>query len=121
MNSHARLAVIAANLRAGTIDSESRKDLATTLERIASGEEATAVLHLKPRPGQRLWTTVAALAERDRWLRLAAARLAPDAPKAEQARALHAALLRYSSTAWQRERVLEECPPRHAGSLYALL
>src|SRR5262245_48913994 len=109
INPHARLATLASGLRSNTLDTQARQQLAGMLERIAEGEDAGLGLGLKGRRGQRLWHTCAALAERDRLLCEAAARFFPDLSKAEQARHLHIALLRYASTAWLRERTLDQC------------
>lgn len=65
--------------------------------------------------GRRLPATVARLAERDRLLQGARARFWPDLSEREAAREIAAAIRRYASTAWWRERVLDTVPARHAG------
>jgi hypothetical protein len=91
------------------------------MERIARGEEASAALGLKPGPGQQMWHTMEALAERDRLLCEAAAQFVLGLSMAEQARRLHIELLRYQESAWPRERSADQCPDRHIGGLYELL
>ena len=106
MNPHVRLSVIAADLRVGALDPETREQLAESLERIAAGEDAATALGVKRAPGQRKWQTCAALAERDRLLREAAKRFLGGLSVAAQAERLHKALSRYCASAWRRERVL---------------
>ena len=118
LHPHARLAAVAASLRAGTLDPETREQLAESLERIAGGEDAATVLGVKRAPGQRTLRTYAALAERDRLLREAAERFLGGLSVAAQADCLHKQLSRYSASAWQRERVCEQCPDRHRGTIY---
>jgi hypothetical protein len=120
MNPHARLAAMADSLRAGTLGSEDREQFADTIDRIANGEDAAAALGLKRSPGQRKWRTCAALAERDRLLRDAAARYV-DLSVTEQAMLLHRELSRYHATAWQRERTYEDCPDPHLGTIHEFL
>lgn len=120
MNANVRLAAVVSSLRTGTLSPEDREQLADMLDRIANGADAAAALGLKRSPGQRTWRTCAVLAERDRLLRVAAARLA-GLSITEQAMALHTELSRYHATAWQRERTYECCPERHAGKITELL
>ncbi len=120
-NPHARLVALAADLRAGTLDAEDREQLAEVIVRVALGEDATAALGLKRRPGQRLWSTTEALAERDRLLREAVVKFFPGLSTSAQARELHAQMLRYHSSGWQYERSAAECPSRHTGRLCELL
>ena len=96
----------------GALDRETREQLAESLERIAAGEDAATALGVKRAPGQRKWQTCAALAERDRLLREAAERFLGGLSVAAQAECLHKALSRYCASAWQRERVCEQCPDR---------
>ena len=91
------------------------------LERIAAGEDAAAALGVKRAPGQRTLQTYAALAERDRLLREAAERFLGGLSVAAQAECLHMQLSRYSASAWQRERVHEQCPDRHLGTMHECL
>jgi len=121
INPHARLFALADGLKRGTLDAQHRCQIAEMIERIAGGDDATAALGLKRRPGQRQWTTCAALAERDRHLCEAAMRFFLGLSFAEQARRLHTELLRYHATAWQRERTLDACPDRHTGNLHEFL
>ena len=93
VNPHARLAATAANLRSETLDPEAREELAECLERIAAGEDAAVVLGVKRTPGQRTLRTCAALAERDRLLRDAAARYLGGLSVVAQADCLHKELL----------------------------
>jgi hypothetical protein len=120
MNPHARLVAAAAGLRSGTLAQEDRDQLADTIERIANGEDVATALGLKRSPGQRTWHTCAALAERDRLLRAAAARFA-GLSITEQAMALHKELSRYHASAWQRERAHDRCPDRHLGTIHEFL
>ena len=90
---HARLAAIAASLRIGALDPETREQLAESLERIAAGEDAAVVLGVKRSPGQRTLQTCAALAERDRLLREAAERFLGGLSVAAQADCLHKAIV----------------------------
>jgi hypothetical protein len=117
INPYARLAAAAANLRTGTLDPKTREQLAESLERIASGEDAATALGVKRTPGQRTVQTCSALAERDRLLREAAERFQGGLSVAAQAECLRKELLRYHASAWQRERVREQCPDRHLGNL----
>ncbi len=121
MDPHARLAAAAASLRNGTLGPEGRDLLAAMIERIAGGEDAAAALGVKRAPGQRTLQTCKALAERDRLLRDAAERFLGGLSVAELAHRLHKELLRYSASAWQRERVCEQCPDRHLGTIYEFL
>lgn len=118
---HARLVATAASLRNGTLGPEDRDLLATMIERIADGEDAATALGVKRAPGQRTLQACAALAERNRLLRDAAARFLGGLSVAEQAHRLYRDLSRYCATAWQRERVCEQCPDRHLGSLHEFL
>ena len=118
---YARLAAAAANLRNGALDPETREQLAESLERIAAGEDAAAALGVKRAPGQRTLQTSTALAERDRLLREAAERFLGGLSVAAQAECLHKQLSRYCASAWQRERVCEQCPDRHSGTLHECL
>jgi hypothetical protein len=117
----ARLAILAARLRMGILDPQTREQLAESLERIADGEDAAAALGVKRGPGQRTLQTCAALAERDRLLRHAAERFLGGLSVAAQAEFLHKELLRYSASAWQRERTFEGCPDRRRGTIYECL
>lgn len=65
--------------------------------------------------------TAAAFAERDRVLREAAKRFFPGQAPAAQARELHRALLRYSTTGWRRERTLSAPPIERVGAIEELL
>ena len=121
MNPHVRLSAIAADLRVGALDPETREQLAESLERIAAGEDAATALGVKRAPGQRTLQTCAALAERDRLLREAAKRFLGGLSVAAQADRLHKELSRYCASAWQRERVCEQCPDRHLGTLHECL
>ena len=121
MYPHARLAAVAASLRDGTLGQQDRDLLATMIERIAAGEDAATALGVKRAPGQRKWHTCAALAERDRLLREAAKRFYGGLPVAGQAQNLYVQLMRYSASAWVRERACEACPDRHRGTIHELL
>ena len=120
-NPHVRLSAIAAELRVGALDSEAREQLAESLERIASGEDAATALGVKRAPGQRSWGTRIALDQRDRLLRGAAECFLGGMSVAAQAECLHKTLSRYCASAWQRERVCEQCPGRHRGTIHELL
>ncbi len=93
MTPHARLVAIASDLRIGALNRETREQLAESLERIAAGEDAAAVLGVKRAPGQRTLQTYAALAERDRLLREAAERFLGGLSVAAQADCLHKAIV----------------------------
>ena len=121
MNPHLRLSAIAADLRAGALDAEAREQLAESLERIASGEDAATALGIKCSPGQRAWRTRTALSERDRILRNAAARFFKGLSVAAQADRLHKELSRYYASAWQREQICAQCPDRHLGTIHKFL
>ena len=121
MYPHARLAAAAASLRDGTLGPQGRDLLATMIERIAAGDDAATALGVKRAPGQRKWQTCAALAERDRLLREAAKRSLGGLSVAAQADRLHKELSRYCASAWRRERVCEQCPDRHLGTIQECL
>jgi hypothetical protein len=67
------------------------------------------------RRGKRLPETIEAIALRDALLREAAARFCAGMTPFQAAQVLHVKLLRYQTSAWQRHRSAEECPPRLAG------
>lgn len=69
----------------------------------------------------RLPSTLAALAERDRLLRVAAARFCVGLSENASATKLAAELQRFRSTAWRRDASQPTCPHRHAGSLREIL
>jgi hypothetical protein len=74
------------------------------------------------RRGKRTAETVEALARRDALLHEAAARFCAGMSPFQAGHVLHTKLLRYQTSAWQRDRAAEdECPPRLAGRLDALL
>lgn len=103
---------IAAALRAGVpLDEDDIERAATAIESFARGEVARA------EPGQRHPRTQAALAERDRLLCEAAETYFGNLTDNGRAAALHGALDRFATTAWLRERVLDECPARHLGTV----
>jgi L-asparaginase II len=52
-------------------------------------------------------------------LRTMAGRFFAGQPQAVQADAIHTALERYAASAWARERALDACPDRHAGTVAA--
>ncbi len=118
MNPRSRLAAMAAGLRAGTLEPEDRDCLAEAIERVAAGEDAAAAFGIKRGPGQRAWHTCEALAQRDMLLRHAASCFLGGLSVTEQALRLHVELSRYRASAWARERVNDECPERHRGTIY---
>ena len=120
IDAQSRLAATAASLRNGTLGPEDRDLLATMIERVACGEDPAAALGIKRGPGQRSWGTRTALDQRDLLLREAAERFLGGMSVAAQAQHLHVQLTRYSATAWARERVCEECPDRHQGTIHEL-
>jgi hypothetical protein len=71
--------------------------------------------------GHRLPATIFALAQRDALLIEAARRFCPGASGRETARRLRIALSRYCDGRWRRERTEALCPPRHRGTITALL
>jgi hypothetical protein len=113
-----RLRRIAAAIGAGrALDRDDEFWLATVLDHILTGEAPDVALGLKAGPGQRTWQTRAALAERDRLFREAAARFLGGSSLAEQAHRLSIELSHYHATAWERERAYDRCPDRHLGRL----
>jgi len=118
----ARLRRIAVAIRAGHApDRDDELWMATVLDRILAGEPADVAFGLKAGPGQRTWRSCAALAERDRLFRAAAARFLGGLSLAEQAHRLSVELSRYHATAWQRERASDLCPNRHLGTIREFL
>jgi hypothetical protein len=71
--------------------------------------------------GKRTPKTLLLIDERDALLREATRRFCIGMKDREAARYLRAALLRYQTGAWRRERVETTCPARHASKLTALL
>ena len=69
------------------------------------------------RRGKRTAQTIEALAERDRLVRAMAARFFGGMSALAAATAIHCELIRYQSSAWTIERVLDACPQRHVGRL----
>jgi hypothetical protein len=69
----------------------------------------------------RLPETLQAIARRDALLREAAARFCAGMTHHQAAEMLRVKLLRYQTTAWQRDRAAEECPARLSNRLDALL
>jgi hypothetical protein len=117
-----RLRRLAAAIRTGRApDHDDREWLADAIDQVLAGEPADAAFGLKARPGQRSWRTCAALAERDRLFREAAARFLGGLSLSEQAHRLSVELSRYHATAWQRERTSDLCPDRHLGTIRELL
>ena len=56
-------------------------------------------------------------AGRDEMIRAAVGRYYPDMPSSAAADKFHTDWSRFSSSAWQREQYLQECPQRHAGTI----
>lgn len=73
-----------------------------------------------PRVGERTVQTYIRLHVRDWYLELAARKFFSHLPSVrKQAKALQKAISDYASSAWLRERSLDECPARHAGKVNA--
>jgi hypothetical protein len=108
------LAFVAAAVRDGTLDAENAAWLSDVLSKIADGElPADIALGLRrPRAD-----TLAAKKARDCILRDAAKTMLPGLPLVQAAAHIHSEMLRYRQGAWRRERLLDECPLRHRGTL----
>jgi hypothetical protein len=109
------LASIAANLRDGAMDAGEAAWLSDALSKIADGEPADIALGLRRQRAEML----AAKKTRDCILR-DAAKTMPGLPLTEAAKRIHRAMLRYRESAWQRERLLDQCPARHRWEWQAL-
>lgn len=81
-----------------------------------SGESLDDAFGLTPSPGQLPWWRAEALARRDAALRALAARFYAGEPVNGQASAIHAALIRYAASAWQRDRERSSPPASYVGS-----
>ncbi|MGY4472841.1 hypothetical protein [Bradyrhizobium sp. USDA 3364] len=80
--------------------------------------EFEKLIGAKPQPGQRRVPTQLIEEQRNRLIWLAAVQFYPSASPSSQAEQLHAALSRYSASAWLRERTEERCPAQ-TGTLRA--
>ena len=104
-------------LRAGeVVPAADALALATGLEAYLSGNvsDLARALNVNIKPGQRTRHTLAALAERDRQIILAARYCHGDSV-ASVADQLATAFGRYQSGAWRFDRLAVDCPPRHRG------
>jgi hypothetical protein len=110
---------LAGGLRAGAVDEAVAEAAADALDAYAEQkiQSLDAAFGLIRTQGQRDARARAAMAERDRLLREAAARFFPKLTPTEQAKALETALARYAASAWQRERAAPELPPRHKAKI----
>ena len=78
-------------------------------------------LGLRPGPGQRSAPTRAIMAERDQWIRQAAADHFPGPSTSRQARQLHTAIDRYAASSWRHDKESTRCPRRLTGTINAVV
>lgn len=120
----ARLHRVAEALRASAVvPTTDAAPIAEGLSRWLSGEvpDLATALGVRGAPGQRAPRTAAAMAERDRLVREAAATFFPGQTTTAQAAGIASKIRRYETAGWLRERGEQRCPSRHVGKIEASL
>lgn len=105
---------LTADLRAGRLDADALDALAAALDlAIDKPTEAASALGI-----ERSREELAAVSTlQDEVLREAAGTLPSVLSVVAKANLIHSAFQRYRAGAWRRDRVLDECPARHHGTL----
>ncbi len=109
-----RLRALRGALRGGAgLDLDDAEWLARGISAFLSGEAASLdmAFGLQPGAGERTWRTREAVERRNRILMYAARDFFGDQPN--PAGALAAALCRYATTSWLRDRTFDRCPDRY--------